>query len=82
LKVQLDVHVFIFILYSSLFLALHVSGAACTHPQEHKLQCTAIGVCNLWKAEFITVLSGVELYILHELVGMCVLSIQSYDILD
>jgi hypothetical protein len=34
LKVQLDVHVFICILYSSLFLALHVSGAICTHPQE------------------------------------------------
>jgi hypothetical protein len=45
-KVQLDVHVFICILYSSLFLALHVSGAICTHPQEHKLQRTAIGVCN------------------------------------
>jgi hypothetical protein len=37
LKVQLDVHVFISILYSSLVLALHVSGAICTHPQEHKL---------------------------------------------
>jgi hypothetical protein len=47
LKVQqLAVHVFICILYSSLFLALHVSGAICTHPQEHKLQHTAIGVCN------------------------------------
>jgi hypothetical protein len=46
LKIQLDVHVFICILYSSLFLALHVSGAICTHPQEHKLQRTAIGVCN------------------------------------
>jgi hypothetical protein len=44
LKVQLDVHVFICILYSSLFLALHVLGAICTHPQEHKLQHTAIGV--------------------------------------
>jgi hypothetical protein len=33
----------------SLFLyvfALHVSGAICTHPQEHKLQSTTIGVCN------------------------------------
>jgi hypothetical protein len=28
------------------FLALHVSGAICTHPQGHKLQLTAIGVCN------------------------------------
>jgi hypothetical protein len=46
MKVQLDVHVYIYILYSSLFLALHVSGAICTHPQEHKLQRTAIGVCN------------------------------------
>jgi hypothetical protein len=26
--------------------AVHVSGAICTHPQEHKLQSTAIGVCN------------------------------------
>jgi hypothetical protein len=41
LKVQLDVHVFICILYSSLFLALHVSGAIFTHPQQHKLQRTA-----------------------------------------
>jgi hypothetical protein len=45
LKVQLDVHVFICILYFSLFLALHVSGAICTDPQEHKLQRTAICVC-------------------------------------
>jgi hypothetical protein len=33
----------------SLFLyiyALHVSGAICTHPQEQKLQSTAIRVCN------------------------------------
>jgi hypothetical protein len=40
----------------SLFLyifAVHVSGVICTHPQEHKLQCTALGVCNLWKAEVI-----------------------------
>jgi hypothetical protein len=53
LKVKLDVYVFICILYSSLFLALHVSGAICTHSQEHKLQSTAIGMCNLWKAEVI-----------------------------
>jgi hypothetical protein len=46
LNVQLDVHVFICILYSSLLFALHVSGAICTHPQEYKLQRTAIGVCN------------------------------------
>jgi hypothetical protein len=34
----------------SLFLyifALHVSGAICTHPQEHTLQSTAIGMCNV-----------------------------------
>jgi hypothetical protein len=43
-KVQLDV-LFLFILYSPLFLAVHVSGAICTHPQEHKLQRTAIRVC-------------------------------------
>jgi hypothetical protein len=33
----------------SLFLyifALHVSGAICTHPQEHKLQSAAIDVCD------------------------------------
>jgi hypothetical protein len=46
LKFQLFVYVFICILYSSLFLALHISGAICTHPQEHKVQHTAIGVCN------------------------------------
>jgi hypothetical protein len=34
LNVQLDV-LFGCILYSSLFLALHVSGAICTHPKEH-----------------------------------------------
>jgi hypothetical protein len=45
LKFQLDV-LFYFILYSSLFFALHVSGAICTHPQEHKLQRSAIGVCS------------------------------------
>jgi hypothetical protein len=46
LGVQLDVRGFIGILYFSLFFALHVSGAICTHPQEHKLQRTAIGVCS------------------------------------
>jgi hypothetical protein len=53
LKFQLDVHGFICILYSSIFFSLHVSGAICTHPQEHKLQSTDLGVCNLWKAEVI-----------------------------
>jgi hypothetical protein len=52
LKVQSDV-LFICTLYSSLFLALHVSGAICTHPQEHKLLTAIVGVCNLWKAEVI-----------------------------
>ena len=34
-------------LYVSLYIfALHVLGAVCTHPQEHKLQSTAIGMCN------------------------------------
>jgi hypothetical protein len=28
------------------FLALYVLGAVCTHPQEHKLQRTAVGMCN------------------------------------
>jgi phosphoribosylformylglycinamidine (FGAM) synthase-like amidotransferase family enzyme len=44
--VQLDVHGFICILYSSIYFALRVSGAICTHPQELKLQNTALGVCN------------------------------------
>jgi hypothetical protein len=48
LKVQIDAHVFICILLSSLLLALHVSGAICTHPQEHNLQRRAIGVCNVF----------------------------------
>jgi hypothetical protein len=37
-------------LYAFLFLyifAVRVSGAICTHPQEHKLQITALGVCNV-----------------------------------
>jgi hypothetical protein len=45
LRVQLDVHGFICILYSFVFFSLHVSGAICTHPQERKLQRTGIGVC-------------------------------------
>jgi hypothetical protein len=90
LKVQLHVHVFICILYSSLFIALHVSGAICIHPQEHKLQLTATGVCNQWNAEVIHSIKRrgviyiyiyIYIYILHELVGMCVLIIQSYGFL-
>jgi hypothetical protein len=43
LNVQLDV-LFICILYSSVLLALHVSGAVCTHPQKHELSRPAVGV--------------------------------------
>jgi hypothetical protein len=35
------------------YFAVHVSGAICTYPQEHKLQSRALGVCNLWNAEVI-----------------------------
>jgi hypothetical protein len=47
LKVQLDVHVFIRILYSSLFFSSTCFGCY-LHPSSgaHKLQCTGIGVCN------------------------------------
>jgi hypothetical protein len=38
----MDLYVFFIYLY----FYLHVSGAICTHPQEHKLQSTAISVCN------------------------------------
>jgi phosphoribosylformylglycinamidine (FGAM) synthase-like amidotransferase family enzyme len=34
------------VFFIPLYFALHVSGAICTHPQEHKQQRTAIGVCN------------------------------------
>jgi hypothetical protein len=44
--VQLDVHGFINILYSSIIFVIRVSVAICTHPQEHKLQRTAVGMCN------------------------------------
>jgi hypothetical protein len=54
LKVQLDVHGFICISLFLYIFAVHVSGAICSHPQEHKLQNTDIGVCNLWKAEVIS----------------------------
>jgi hypothetical protein len=29
-------------------LALHVSGAICTHHQEHKLQSTTVGTCDCY----------------------------------
>jgi hypothetical protein len=44
LRVQLDAH-YMYSLFLYIF-AVHVSGAICTHPQEHKLQRTAIGMCN------------------------------------
>jgi hypothetical protein len=36
---------FLCILYYTIF-ALHVSGAICTHHQEHKLQSTVVGTCD------------------------------------
>jgi hypothetical protein len=35
------------ILYYTTF-ALHVSGAICTHLQEHKLHSTAVGTCDCY----------------------------------
>jgi cytochrome b561 len=45
LEVQRDAHGFFSMLYFTI-LALHVSGAICTHNQEHKLQSTAVGTCD------------------------------------
>jgi hypothetical protein len=39
----MDLYVFFIPVY---FFALHVSGAIFTHPQQHKLQSTAIGMCD------------------------------------
>jgi hypothetical protein len=39
-------HMGLYVFFILLYFSLHVSGAICTHPQEHKLQRTAIGVCN------------------------------------
>jgi hypothetical protein len=39
----MDLYIFFILSYN---FAVHVSGAICTHPLEHKLQSTAIGVCN------------------------------------
>jgi hypothetical protein len=47
LNVQRDAHGFVCVLYFSIF-ALHVSGAICTHQQEHKLQSRAVGMCNFY----------------------------------
>jgi hypothetical protein len=46
LKVQLDAY-YMYYLFLYIF-ALHVSCGICTHPQEHKLQSTAIGMCNVY----------------------------------
>jgi hypothetical protein len=43
----------LYIFFIPLYFALHVSGAICIHPQEHKLKSTVIGLCNLWKAEVV-----------------------------
>jgi hypothetical protein len=40
---HMDLYVYFIPLY---YFALQVSGAICTHPQEHKMQSTAVGVCN------------------------------------
>jgi hypothetical protein len=34
--------------YTTLVLALHVSGAIYTHHQERKLQSTAVGTCDCY----------------------------------
>jgi hypothetical protein len=39
--------VFLCILYYTV-LALHVSGAICTHHQEHKLQSRVVGTCDCY----------------------------------
>jgi hypothetical protein len=52
-----------YVFFISLYFSLHVSGAICTHPQEHKLQITALGVCNLWKAEVINSIKRCGVYI-------------------
>jgi hypothetical protein len=36
----------LYVFFIPLYFALHVSGAICTHPQEHKLQRTAMSMCN------------------------------------
>jgi hypothetical protein len=51
LKVQLD---YMYSLFLYIF-SLYVSGAICTHPEEHKLQSTALRVCNLWKTEVVNI---------------------------
>jgi hypothetical protein len=82
LEVQPDVHVFICILYSSIFSSkcfgcyLYPSSGAQTTAYSHRCMQSVEG-----RGYTYIVLSGVELYFLHELVGMCVLIIQSYGFL-
>jgi hypothetical protein len=53
------------VIFIPLYFALHVSGAICTHPQEHKLQVTAIGVCNVWKGEVINSIKWCEVIYIY-----------------
>jgi hypothetical protein len=41
-------HMVLYVLFIPLYFALHVSDAIRTDPQEHKLQSTAIGMCNVY----------------------------------
>jgi hypothetical protein len=69
---HLDIQGFIRILYSSIFLTLHDGGANCAYPQEHKLQSTALGVCNLWKVKITNCIKRCDFFP-NEFVGRCVL---------
>jgi hypothetical protein len=42
------------ILYFTI-LALHVSGAICTHHEEHKLQSKAVGTRDMWMREVLAI---------------------------
>jgi hypothetical protein len=37
---------FLYVFFIPLYFSSTCFGCYCTHPQEHKLQLTAIGVCN------------------------------------
>jgi hypothetical protein len=41
-------HTDLYVFFISLYFALHVSGAVCTHHQEHQLQSTVIGMRNVY----------------------------------
>jgi hypothetical protein len=47
LQVRRDARGFLCVLYYTI-LALPVSGAICTHHQEHKLHSTAVGTCDCY----------------------------------